>query len=352
MDIMDKRKLQFSIIIPVYNAEKFIEECIESILNQTFNNFEVLCINDGSTDNSLEILEKYSKLDNRIKVLTQTNQGSSAARNLGLKNAQGEYILFCDADDKFKPNLCSVVAAVALKENKDVIAYGHEKYIDGVLEESDHKIITSLKKYNKLTHWLDLQVYIWEKAFKRSFIEKHNIQFPIGIKNAEDVIFCLLTYFFGAEYSLIEEALYEYTKERNGRSTFTNPNGIKNDTDAFNLFIKTEIFNNLSSKMKREVTNFFIGGSVLYYKTLKETEHKEKLLADLKRLYSIVLSMFPLIDCLKMKSFRRIHKLIFKETHKKLFENFNIITTPTTKTLVVCGTKFTVKRSPKRKVKK
>jgi len=91
-----------SIVIPVYNIEKYLPICLDSIINQTFTDFEVICVNDGSKDNSLKILEEYAKRDFRIKVISQENGGSGSARNNGLKNAQGKYIQFLDGDDYFE----------------------------------------------------------------------------------------------------------------------------------------------------------------------------------------------------------------------------------------------------------
>ena len=344
---MSNIECQFSIIIPIYNAAEFLENCLKSILGQTFKDFEVICINDGSTDNSLEILEKYAKKDDRIKIYSQNNLGVSAARNLGIDVAKGEYILFCDADDKYKTNLCSVVSSTIHRDNSDIIAFGHENYIDGSLDDIDFKYISKIKKKNKLKDWLSLQVFIWEKAFKREFLLKNNIRFPVGIKNAEDLIFCLLAYFSGGKYSLVEEALYEYQKELKGNSTFTNPYGIENDTKAYNHLIQMNIFKRLSFKKQLAVTNFFIGGSVVYYKKLKNTEHCEKILKDLNSLYSIIINQYSFWHCLKMRNFRRIHKILFKESNKKFFSKFNIITTPTTKIFIVCGIQFKIARRKK-----
>lgn len=338
---------RLSVIIPIYNAEKSLEKCLNSLINQSFEDIEIICINDGSNDNSLSILEKYAAKEKNVKIFSQKNQGVSAARNLGISKAVGEYILFCDADDTYKPNLCSTVISMIDKENRDVIAFGHENYVDKKLKNSDFKNITKIKKKNTLKNWLNLQVYVWEKAFKRSFIEKHNIKFPVGIKNAEDLIFCLLTYFSGAQYSLIECALYEYQQEQDGISTFSNPMGIENDTAAYNYLIKTEKFNLLTIDEQRAVTNFFIGGSVRYFKNLSNTIHKEKVMNDLQRLYLIILNRYTFIQCLKMKNFIRIYKILFKEKHKRFFDYFNIVTTENKKTVIIFGTKIILKRKLK-----
>jgi glycosyltransferase involved in cell wall biosynthesis len=91
-----------SIIIPVYNAEKYLNKCLESVINQTLKDIEIICINDGSTDNSLDILQKYAKQDNRFIIINQDSSGAGVARNAGLDKAQGEYLAFLDSDDFFE----------------------------------------------------------------------------------------------------------------------------------------------------------------------------------------------------------------------------------------------------------
>src|SRR5690606_18531829 len=97
--VMTNSNPLISIVVPVYNSEKYLPECIESILNQNYANIELIIVNDGSTDNSLSIAEKFSENDSRIKILSQRNSGVSAARNLGISIAQGDYIGFVDSDD-------------------------------------------------------------------------------------------------------------------------------------------------------------------------------------------------------------------------------------------------------------
>lgn len=97
---------EISVIIPVYNAEKYIAGCLDALCAQTFGDIEVLCVDDGSTDGSGSILAEYAGKDPRIRVLPQANSGPAAARNLGLKNAGGRYVMFCDADDSYRPDCC------------------------------------------------------------------------------------------------------------------------------------------------------------------------------------------------------------------------------------------------------
>ena len=103
-----------SVIVPVYNTEKYLRECLDSIINQTFRDIEIICVNDGSTDKSLEILKEYALKDNRIKVITQGNKGQSVARNIGLNNASGKYITFIDSDDYLDFNTYKIVLSFVL----------------------------------------------------------------------------------------------------------------------------------------------------------------------------------------------------------------------------------------------
>ena len=118
---------KISVILPIYNVEKYLKRCLDSVLNQTFTDFEAICVNDGSPDTSLHILEQYASKDSRIKIVTQANQGLSMARNNGLKVAQGDYIYFLDSDDAIHPKLLEIAYHFATKENADMVCFGYEK---------------------------------------------------------------------------------------------------------------------------------------------------------------------------------------------------------------------------------
>ena len=109
-----------SVVVPVFNAEKYVNRCIDSILNQTYENLEVILVNDGSVDGSVKICEKWQKLDNRVKLITQENAGVSAARNTGIENATGDYIAFVDNDDWLRPEMFKNLVKQAQKDNADL----------------------------------------------------------------------------------------------------------------------------------------------------------------------------------------------------------------------------------------
>jgi glycosyltransferase involved in cell wall biosynthesis len=122
-----------SVIIPVYNTEKYLPRCLDSVLAQTFKDFEIICLNDGSADNSAKILSDYAQKDPRIKIITQTNQGLSEARNVGIKFAKGQYISFVDSDDSIHMQLLEICDYFIKKHNADLVCFGYSH---------DHKVIS------------------------------------------------------------------------------------------------------------------------------------------------------------------------------------------------------------------
>jgi len=116
-----KTTTKVSIIVPVYNVELYLEECLYSIINQTFEDIEIILINDGSTDHSLEIMEKFAKKDNRIKIISQKNKGVSEARNAGILIASGDYILFVDSDDVILTNTIEILYNKIIQTGSDLL---------------------------------------------------------------------------------------------------------------------------------------------------------------------------------------------------------------------------------------
>ncbi len=178
-----------SVIVPVYNTEKYLNQCIDSILAQTFTDFELLLIDDGSTDNSAMICDEYAQKDSRVRVFHKKNGGVSSARNLGLDNACGEWIAFVDGDDWIKPNyLYSMIS----QSDADLIMSSFE-IIDKV-EMWDNRIGNELYNNSKIKFFLERYINTatlcapWCKLFKKSIIG--NLKFDETISFAEDTIFC------------------------------------------------------------------------------------------------------------------------------------------------------------------
>lgn len=210
---------KISVIIPVYNVDKYVEKCLKSIINQTYNNLEIIIVNDGSTDNSLMICEKIAKKDKRIKIITQKNGGLSLARNTGIKNSTGDYIAFIDSDDYVSKRFIEVLYNTLIANNADISVCDYI-YVD----ENDHKW-SKTKKMNKIYSNIDAikdlfvgnqdtEVMSWNKLYKKSLFLDNNILFPEGMIH-EDNFTTYKLYYFSKSIALVDEKLYFYLQRNN-----------------------------------------------------------------------------------------------------------------------------------------
>lgn len=179
---------KISIILPIYNVEKYLGECLDSILSQTLKDIEIICVNDGSSDNCLSIIEKYKKIDDRIVIINQENQGSGTARNNGLKVAKGEYIVFMDPDDYYYSDDVLFELYKKAKENNVDLCGGNFVlvYEDG----EDCNIKKEERKYKETTNYSFSQSFLgvvddyksaswfWRFIFSNDFLKKNYINFP------------------------------------------------------------------------------------------------------------------------------------------------------------------------------
>ena len=204
-------KPYISVIIPVYNVESYLRDCLNSIINQTYKNFEILLINDGSTDNSGIICDEYGKKDERIHVFHKENGGVSSARNLGLLKANGVWICFIDSDDWIEPNtFLSLISRV--EDEIDFVQFGFQQ-IDSfgkILMKSnipDHEIVMNKNAY------LNTNIYhsaICGYLIKTSIIRKNNINFPVTIKYGEDQAFILKALMCSHKIHIVNKHFYNY----------------------------------------------------------------------------------------------------------------------------------------------
>ena len=207
---------KFSIIIPVYNVKEYLEKCLESIVNQSFKDFEVICVNDGSTDNSLKILQKYAEKDKRFKVLNQENQGQGVARNNALKIANGEYILFVDPDDFIEFDMLEVLKERLDVQNIDVAFFDYQIFGENTktkivrfMDEMKNNFNLNIDD-NFIFNWQELvknnfssiSMMVWNKVYSNKFIQDNNIRFAPN-KHAEDHIFSISTTLLADKISYI-----------------------------------------------------------------------------------------------------------------------------------------------------
>jgi len=189
--------IKITIIMPVYNAKNYLTETIESVLNQSFIEFELIAINDGSTDNSLEILKSYSKIDKRIIVLEQENRGVSKTRNRGINLAKGKYISFLDADDLLEKDFLKTLYKLLEKGKTDIAITGYSPFYNKpktkVLKYTNRNLVfNNSNKDNWFSDLLDcgLGINIWNKLYKKEMLDKFKIRFDEELSYGEDIFFC------------------------------------------------------------------------------------------------------------------------------------------------------------------
>ena len=171
-----------SIIIPIYKVEKYVAECLKSVQSQDYKNLEIICIDDGSPDKSGAIVAKLQKSDPRITILTQSNQGLSAARNAGLRVARGEYVMFMDSDDYLEPNVISKLHALALETKSDLVVGSYYEFTEG---KKPHSLLsgattplTQEEALRRLLREEGFMIAVWGKLYRRSLFR--GIEFPVG----------------------------------------------------------------------------------------------------------------------------------------------------------------------------
>ncbi len=189
---MIQSDIKISIIIPIYNTEQYLNKCLNSVCNQTYTNLEIICINDGSTDSSLDILRSIQ--DERIKIIDITNHGVGYARNLGIKEASGEFMIFIDSDDYVEKDYCERLLENQIKNSSDLVYCGHfTKTPDGVLQKKWVPIVLHTKFPVRDRLKITRHLVVTKKLFKTSIIKENTIEFDTTLNYAEDSLF-LVTY--------------------------------------------------------------------------------------------------------------------------------------------------------------
>lgn len=210
---------KISVIIPVYNAEQYLRKCLDSVVNQTFRDIEIICVDDGSTDGSGAILDEYAAKDNRVVAIHQANAGVAAARNTGLKSAQGDYLAFLDSDDAYNPRLCELAYNRACQSGADIVKFLYTR-TDGVKETDD--LIdnqSETETRSKLSLAYHSGANIWGKLWRREFVVQNEMTFPLGVDSTEDAWFCIVGATLANKITVLRQYLYEYNYRENSLTT-------------------------------------------------------------------------------------------------------------------------------------
>lgn len=241
LEVKMKNKPLISIIVPVFNAEEYLALCLDSILNQTYRDLEILCINDGSCDGSIGILKQYKNRDSRIVIIDKQNEGVSTTRNVGLKEANGDYLMFVDADDWIEPYTCEKALVTLNDNNADIVIWSYvSEYGESNSSKTifpDNCVFERQEILNRLHRRLigivgeelehpelaDSICPVWGKLYRRDLIVKSGATFIdlSEIGTYEDGMFNLEVFFFANKVIYMNECLYHYRRSNTSSVTST-----------------------------------------------------------------------------------------------------------------------------------
>lgn len=286
--------IAISIVIPVYNIEKYIKICLDSLISQTFQDYEIICVNDGSKDNSLLILEEYSRKYSRIKVISQENSGSGAARNRGLREAEGKYIQFLDGDDYFEPQMLEKLYNLAEKHSAEIAVCSSRKVDDdgNITESRNPNSPINLDKtpFNKPFSYRDFPEDIfsligtmpWNKLYLREMIINNHLEFP-RLTGPDDLCFVYMSYACADKIVAIDDELINYRFNRVG-SVQTYRANHASDIVRASIFVKEFLkLKGIYEKVQKAYLKAFIN-SIRWEISLCNDEQYQKFLQELKML--------------------------------------------------------------------
>lgn len=278
------RQPQVSIIVPVYNVENYIERCLNSLVNQTFKDIEVITINDGSTDKSLELINKYAKEDIRVSVIDLGDEGVSYCRNLGIEKANGKYIMFVDSDDWIDSNMIEAMYKKAEENKLDLVMCSYirefkdhskekrfnlpEEIIykeDKVKNELLRKLVGPVKEELSNPEMLDALGTVWGKLYRTDILKENKIKF-VDLKeigSAEDTLFNIFTFNYLKKVMFLNKPMYHYWRDNPKSVTSQYNPKLKEQRKVFFKYISDFIKENNFEQVFEEALNNRICTSVL-----------------------------------------------------------------------------------------
>lgn len=265
----------FSVIVPVYNVEKFLPRCLDSIIKQTYQYMEIILIDDGSTDRSGEICEKYAKINAKIRVIHQENKGLPAARNEGIRNAKGEFVVFVDSDDFVEKELLSKINE-KMKEGYDICSFSVRRVdeegkllYDMLFGENPGKI--DFSEVNKKEFiWGKVMQYkvgweAWISTYRMDIIRNNNLNFHEDILFAEDIAFTVEYILCAKKWVKIPDILYNYTMRKDSIIKVTDVKSKLEGLWYYNFYYINESWKKKDSKYYTDEDTCMLYSSILYY---------------------------------------------------------------------------------------
>lgn len=308
---MKSPDIKVSVIIPVYNAEKYLRQCLDSVLGQTLREIEVICVDDGSTDSSLAIIREYAAKAPRLRLLTQPNSGAGAARNLGIENANGEYIAFVDADDWVERRYCESLYASAEKYSADVTVCNAQR-VDAKTGKNLPSEWMLKEKYIPSASFSPLEIkkyifqftygQVWDKLFRTGFLNAHKLRFPT-LRAAEDTSFAYIALLEARKIAVCPEILLNYRVNVDGSTSNSFVKYPDAPFQAFRLVYDYLIINEKYELFEQSFLNWAMEYLVWQVCNMPDKEIQEKYYHEVKD------NWFPL---LKLGEYPR----------KKIYEKF------------------------------
>lgn len=333
--------LKISVIIPVYNTSVYLEQCLESLISQTLMEIEIICINDGSTDNSLSILETYKNKDSRIKIINQQNKGQSSARNSGIEAAQGEYIAFLDSDDYVKNDFLEKLYKNAKNFDSDISMCSIEIFDENTGKNYSHSPYLSLDIFDKsfenrcflpsetFDFLFRICVVPWNKIYKRDFLNKNNLKFVENL-NFEDNVFFIDAYTSAHRISIVKEELVIYRQNSQTSYSSAVKKHDKKKLDFFKIFeLEEKILKqkNIYHQLKEYFEFTKLNSLKDWYDKITDIEVKKEYEKIFDTIYPHIkyikklLPIFEFVQYIKLKSLLKNHTIVFWGANKYL-ENF------------------------------
>ena len=320
--------VKISVILPVFNAEKYIEQSVKSVLNQSFEDFELIIVNDGSTDSTPDILDSFT--DSRIKIVNQSNQGPGAARNHALEMVNGAYIMFLDSDDWYSPDALEISYNEAVKYNTDLTFFQMINYNDGEVYENDWFDLKTFDESFENRAFnpsetpgsiFDLSVGVCQKIYNADFLKRIDAKFPEGIF-FEDMPFFYYVYLKAQRVSIIKKHLY-YRRKHDESITHVVDEKFFDTVEAGQVLMRIFIENNWYEMYKFDLLAYKINGPRFAFRDLplkykshmfdliksdyEQIKHEEYYNDFLENLGPVKKKFF--LDVLKSKDFEEFNSL-------------------------------------------
>lgn len=282
---------KISVILPVYNVAPFLRECLDSVLGQTFQDTEIICVNDGSTDGSLQILKEYAAKEPRLILWDQPNRGAAAARNAGLRLARGTYVAVLDSDDVYEPQMLQEMYSVAVKNDGDMVVVRCDLFYDDLSQRTPARWSIKTDKFPAKECFSSSEIksdifysvigWSWDKLLKIEFIQRNDLQFQ-NLPVFNDLHFVFSALVLAERISIIDHVLVHHRQHRSSISQ-TQIKEWKSIFTALRALRRTLVMHHLYSRFERDFMNYAVHMPMFVLDKLNREKQEElkKYIADI-----------------------------------------------------------------------